>query len=95
MPSVRAVLFACLTVPLLLAGTAVHASEQLGHLFMALTAAEGAPEPLRSVLLSNVAGTSSRWRQGEPSSPAAIASITNVSPSISSPPLQRDLWHRG
>lgn len=34
--------------------TVVGASQQLGHMFMALTAAEGAPEPLRSVLLSNV-----------------------------------------
>ncbi len=54
MPSVRAVLFACLTLPLLLAGTAVHASQQLGHMFVALTAAEGAPEALRSILLANV-----------------------------------------
>jgi hypothetical protein len=54
MPRVRATVSVCLTLSLLLAGTVVHASQQLGHMFMALAASEGAPEALRSILLANV-----------------------------------------
>lgn len=52
---VRPAVLVGLALSLVLSGTTdVRASQQLGHVFMALTAAEGAPEPLRSALLENV-----------------------------------------
>ena len=48
-------LVACLSLLVLLAfATLAHASQQLGHMFMALSAAEDAPDALRALLLSNL-----------------------------------------